>query len=65
MAKTTKTAPRSGRYTIGRQGFSKISAVEGIRLDFHMNELFGEFDRKELSPQKRRDVLSGKYGAKR
>jgi hypothetical protein len=49
-------------YTIGRAGFAKISAVEGIRTTAAMDEDFREFDRKGLSAEDRRRVISSKYG---
>ena len=58
-------APRSTSrrsYTLGRQGFAKISAVEGIRLTHEMNEDFRDFERQRLTPAERRTVLSRKYG---
>jgi hypothetical protein len=65
MVKTTKFSKRPSGYVLGRQGFAKISAVEGAHLSREMDRDFGEFDRKELSSQERCEVLSGKYGAKR
>ena len=64
MAKPTKSCKTGSGYILGRQNFAKISAVEGIRLSRQMNKDFDEFDRRALSPKARRDVLSGKYGAK-
>jgi hypothetical protein len=49
-------------FTIGRARFAKISAVEGIRLSEAMDAEFREFDRKRLSPGKRRREISRKYG---
>ena len=41
---TTRDA-RPG-YTLGRKGFAKISAVEGIRLSADMEKRFRDFDRQ-------------------
>ncbi len=49
-------------YTIGRRGFAKISAVEGIRLTDAMAKDFREFERKGLSPEQRRKAIVSKYG---
>lgn len=59
---------RKGRFrnsfTIGRIGFERISAVEGIALTVEMKRDLKEFDRKRLSPAKRRSALIRKYGGK-
>jgi len=65
MAKTTKSPRRSaGTYTIGRERFSKISAIEGIRTSRRVDEDFQEFDRKGLSSEERRREIVRKYGRK-
>lgn len=55
-------SPVSAHYTIGRHGFAKISAVEGIRITSEMAEDLREFDRKGLSGDERRRAISRKYG---
>lgn len=45
-------------FTLGRQGFAKISAVEGIRLSPEMEARFREFDQKGLSPSERRAAIA-------
>ena len=65
MAKMTKGSPSrtpAKGYTIGRQGFSKISAVEGVKLTKGMDRDFRDFDRKGHSANKRRELISKKYG---
>ena len=57
-----KTVPT---FTIGRNGFAKISAVEGIQITAAMEADFREFDRKGLSASQRRAVLAQKYGKPR
>jgi hypothetical protein len=52
-------------HTIGRAGFAKISAVEGIRLTTEMTADFREFEQKGLSPEERRKAIVGKYGKAR
>ena len=64
MAKVTKSGS-SGSFTLGRGKFGKISAVEGIHMSRDMKRTFGEFDSKKLSPEQRRDALTGKFGSKR
>jgi hypothetical protein len=52
-------------YIIGRSGFAKISAVEGIRTTAAMDEDFREFERRGLSADERRKLISRKYGKAR
>ena len=65
MAKTPKSTSNSGPYTVGRQRFAKISAVEGIRTSRRVDQDFRDFDKKGLSPAERRRELASKYGRKR
>ena len=66
MIKATKPPRRSsGVFILGRDSFSKISAVEGIRLSMAAVETFGDFDRKRLSPKARRDVLIAQFSINR
>ena len=66
MVKTTKTSKRqsTSTVTIGRRGFAKINAIEGITLNPEAEEDFREFDRLGLSPAARRRALLRKYGRK-
>lgn len=48
-------------FTIGRDGFEKISAVEGIKLSRTSRQMFKEFDRKELSAEERRRAIIEKH----
>jgi len=61
-----KPAPRSQKpsdeVTIGRGGFARISAVEGIRLTEEMWNDFRDFDLKRLSHAERRKTILRKYG---
>lgn len=59
----TKTVNIKG-YTLGRKGFAKISAVEGIRLSREMEGQFSEFDKKGLSADERRAAIKQTYGRK-
>ncbi len=51
--------------TIGRVAFAKVSAVEGIRTTPTMDADFREFDRKGLSADERRRIISRKYAKTR
>jgi hypothetical protein len=59
----TKSGKRARKgYTVGRFGFAKISAVEGIRTTAAMDEDFREFERRGLSAEERRKIIAKKYG---
>lgn len=63
---TKKPVKHSAKgHTLGRDGFAKISAVEGIRLSPEMRADFEDFERKGLSPAARRKALTAKYGKTR
>jgi hypothetical protein len=56
------SSKRTKGYVLGRRGFAKISAVEGIRLSPEMEARFREFDREGLSPSERRKALARTFG---
>ncbi len=60
MKRTPQIRKESG-YTIGRDAFAKISAVEGIYLNKKMQKDFQAFEQKGLSHQARREAISRKY----
>jgi hypothetical protein len=65
-AKRTGASKRTDTYfVLGRAGFAKISAVEGLKITAAMEAEFQEFDRKGLSPSERRAAISRKYGRAR
>ena len=51
-------------FTIGRDSFAKISAVEGLRLSREMKQDLRDFDRKGLSDHERGRAIVRKYGRK-
>jgi hypothetical protein len=57
-----KLARRSERFTLGRAGFEKISAVEGIGYSADMIKTFRRLDKKGASPAERRQAIAAKYG---
>jgi hypothetical protein len=66
MSKTnSKRSSPKARFTLGRQGFAKISAVEGVRLSPAMEERFREFDRKKLPAAARREAIARAFGKPR
>ena len=63
IVKKTSQIQKEGHrgYTIGRDAFAKISAVEGIHLNEEMQRDFQAFEQKGLSPKDRREAISKKY----
>jgi hypothetical protein len=59
MSKTSPN-PREAKagFTLGRKGFAKISAVEGIRLSADMEKTFRDFDRRGVSASERRKAIA-------
>jgi hypothetical protein len=64
MKKTSpkELARRSESFTLGRAGFEKISAVEGISYSADMIKTFRRLDKKGASPAERRKAIAAKYG---
>ena len=48
---------RAGGFTLGRDLFAQISAVEGIALTQEMRATLDRFDREGLSAEERRRVI--------
>ena len=72
MRRVKKTTPRtvsskrsSSPFVLGRVGFAKISAVEGLKITAAMEADFREFDRRGLSAGERRAAIARKYGRDR
>ncbi len=64
MTKSTKVTrdASTGKFVLGQRAFRKISAVEGITLSKRLSaDLIRASD---LPAEKRRSVLSAKYGKK-
>jgi hypothetical protein len=62
MNKISNCQKEDGKsYTIGRNAFGKISAVEGISLTKEMQKDFQTFEQKGFSPKSRREAISKKY----
>jgi len=63
MRKSTPARPRrsgppaADRFTLGRDGFAQISAVEGIALTAEMQATFASFDRDGLTAEQRRRAI--------
>lgn len=56
--KPATTRDAKAGFTLGRKGFAKISAVEGIRLSADMEKSFRDFDRQGLSAGDRRKTIA-------
>ncbi len=52
-------------FILGRAGFEKISAVEGIRFSSELKKAFRDLDRAGAPAHERRRVMAGKYGKAR
>lgn len=52
-----KTRDLEVGFTLGRKGFAKISAVEGICLGADMEQRFREFDSQGISASERRKSI--------
>ena len=64
MAKQKKSAAKgakTGGFVVGRARFTKISAVEGIRLTETMEKRASEADRKGLTPEGYRRTIVRSY----
>lgn len=60
---------RDGRwrasFTVGRDPFEKIGAVEGITIPGMMKKDLRDLDRQSLTADERRRIILDKYGGKR
>jgi len=56
--KTGSNKRVSAKFVIGRERFTQISAVEGIKLTPAMKKRAAEFERQGLSPaERRREII--------
>jgi hypothetical protein len=55
--KTDNRATSPPGFVIGREGFAKISAVEGIRLSQEMADRVRQADRDGLTDEERREAI--------
>lgn len=71
MLKSPRSKPsravrtRSGEFTVGRDGFARISAVEGITLTGDMREMMNRFDREGLTAAERRRAILSRFAPSR
>ena len=64
MKKTVQRNAISGSFTLGRDGYDKIGAVEGRVLTRDMKGEFRKFDKENLPSDQRRKRIAEKYGKK-
>lgn len=60
--KSVSRNAKSGHFTIGREAFGKISAVEGLHMSKAMRGDFLSLDKQGASDRTRRETLAAKYG---
>lgn len=60
--KPVRRNTKSGRFTVGREAFGKISAVEGLNMSKTMQSDFLSLDKQGASARTRREMLAAKYG---
>jgi hypothetical protein len=59
--KITGSSRKTGRFVVGRAGFAKISAVEGIQLTDAMEKRADEKRAKGLSAEEHRRAIIGSH----
>jgi len=68
MSKRKPTAvgrdSRTGQFTVGWQGMSKLNAVEGIRLSRASRDMFADFERRGANAEERRREIVAKHAKK-
>jgi hypothetical protein len=57
--------PVTGEFTLGRERFARISAVEGISLTRDMRATLDRFDRDGLSAEERRRAIVRQFAPAR
>jgi hypothetical protein len=55
------SSSRLGSFTLGRDRFARISAVEGIELTPEMRATLDRFDREGLSAEERRRAILWRF----
>jgi hypothetical protein len=59
---TPRRPTSSSGFRIGREGFARISAIEGVRLTPAMKRDLESFERDKLPQEARRQAIRTKYG---
>lgn len=59
-----KDGRKHSTYTVGREGFGKISAVEGLHPTQDASRRTAEYDRKGMTPEQRRRAIIKAHSTK-
>ena len=59
-----KNSPETRGFTLGRERFAKISAVEGLRLSEIARREFDQDEKKQIPFAQRRERILAKYARK-
>lgn len=59
-----KRDERSGRFTVGSEGMSKLNAIEGIKQSHDSRKMFADFERNGVSAEERRRAIVEKHTKK-
>jgi hypothetical protein len=57
MATKAHSSEIQANFTLGRNRFERISAVEGITTSAKVQQMFADFDQKKLTPDQRRQAI--------
>lgn len=59
-----KRDSQTGRFIVGRDGMTKLNAMEGIRQSATSRAMFAEFDRNDVPHSRRREAIAEKHSKK-
>ena len=60
----SKSGGKPQGFSIGRHGIDKLNQVEGIKQSEGSKRMFEEFDRREMTPEQRRQAIIAKHTRK-
>ena len=55
---------RSGKFVVGREGMTKLNAMEGIRQSASSRAMFTDFDQRDVPHDQRRKAIAAKHSKK-
>jgi hypothetical protein len=55
---------RTGKFVVGRDGMTKLNAMEGIRQSASSRAMFADFDKRDVPHDQRREVIAAKHSKK-
>ncbi|WP_353643513.1 hypothetical protein [Mesorhizobium sp. WSM2239] len=56
-----KRDSRTGKFIVGREGISKLNAMEGIRQSPSSKAMFADFDKRNVPHDQRREAIVAKH----